>query len=120
LRWETPITLYGWEQAGMTYDSTMGYADHAGFRCGTCHEYPAFDPVKQVTVKIRIRPLVAMECTVIDKAYMGLTSAADAYDAFMKLKNACKSVGGTFTLLWHNSRFTTQQERGLYEAVIKA
>lgn len=104
----------------MTYDSTMSYADHAGFRCGTCHEYPAFDPVKQETVKLRIRPLIAMECTVLDQKYMGLTRTADAYDVFMKLKNACKSVGATFTLLWHNTQFTTQQQRELYEAVIKS
>lgn len=26
LRWKTPTTLYGWEQAGMTYDSTLSYA----------------------------------------------------------------------------------------------
>jgi hypothetical protein len=120
LRWETPITLYGWEQAGMTYDSTMSYADCAGFRCGTCHEYPAFDPVKKETVKLRIRPLIAMECTVLDKKYMGLNRTAEAYNVFMKLKNACKSVGGTFTLLWHNTQFATRQKRELYEAVIKS
>jgi hypothetical protein len=120
LRWEAPITLYGLEQAGMTYDNTMSYAGYAGFRCGTCHEYQAFDPMKQETVKLWIRPLIAMECTVLDKEYMGLTRAADAYDAFMKLKNACKSVGGTFTLLWHNTRFIIQQECELYEAVIKS
>jgi hypothetical protein len=107
-------------QAGMNYDSTMSYDDHAGFRFGTCHEYPAFDPVKQETVKLRIRPLIAMDLTVLDQEYMGLTRTTDAYDVFMKLKNACKSVGGTFTLLWHNTQFTTQQERELYEAVIKS
>ena len=45
LRWAHPMTLYGLERAGLTYDSTLSYADHAGFRCGTCHQYQAFDPV---------------------------------------------------------------------------
>lgn len=35
LRWETPTTLNAWNDAGMRYDSTLGYADRPGFRCGT-------------------------------------------------------------------------------------
>jgi len=37
--------LRAWADAGMDYDSTLSYADRPGFRCGTCSEYPAFDPV---------------------------------------------------------------------------
>lgn len=37
LRWDQAITLRAWNAAGMAYDSILGYADHAGFRCGTCH-----------------------------------------------------------------------------------
>ena len=32
LRWEQPQTMRAWVDAGMNYDSTLGYADHAGFR----------------------------------------------------------------------------------------
>lgn len=120
LRWETPTTLYGWEQAGMTYDSTLGYADLAGFRCGTCREYPAFDPVARRALKLRIRPLVVMEGTVIGHPYMGLGVTDAAYDYFVKLKSACQRVRGCFTLLWHNSKLTTEGERQLYQAVLDA
>ncbi|MGI6455406.1 MAG: DUF7033 domain-containing protein [bacterium] len=37
LRFQVPDTWHIWEQHGMAYDSTLGYADHEGFRCGTCH-----------------------------------------------------------------------------------
>ena len=30
LRWRWPNTAYGWEQAGLDYDSTLGYADRPG------------------------------------------------------------------------------------------
>ena len=43
LRWEQPVTLRAWADAGLNYDATLGYADRPGFRCGTCHEYTAFD-----------------------------------------------------------------------------
>lgn len=119
LRWETPTTLYGLEQAGMSYDSTMTYADYAGFRCGTCHEYQAFDPVSKRKFSLHVRPLIAMEGTVLGKKYMGL-SVADAYEKFVKLKQACRSVNGAFTLLWHNDWLTTEHERKLYEMVIEA
>src|SRR5690606_37053476 len=42
LRWSHPTTLQAWNDAGMSYDSTLGYADQPGFRCGTCHDYTGF------------------------------------------------------------------------------
>jgi hypothetical protein len=118
LRWETPTTLHGWEKAQMSYDSSLGYADLPGFRCGTCFEYQAFDPVKMEPLNLKIRPLIAMECTIMAERYMGLRTGDGAYQKFLSLKNACKSVGGVFTLLWHNSQFIKQEEKELYQKVI--
>ena len=120
LRWKTPTTLYGWEQAGMTYDSTLSYADHAGFRCGTCQEYPAFDPASYTCFNLRIRPLIAMEGTVIGKGYMGLGLTPSANEKFLQLKKACRNVEGKFTLLWHHPGFADQKEREMYEEIVKA
>ncbi len=118
LRWEQPTTLYGWEQAGMSYDSTLSYADLPGFRCGTCFEYPAFDPVKQEVLNLRIRPLIAMECSIIADRYMGLGYSQQALDTFLKFKETCRKVNGQFTLLWHNSHFTSKQDKQLYQTII--
>jgi len=119
LRWEHPTTLYGWRNAGMTYDSTLGYADHAGFRCGICFEYPAYDPVADSQLNLRIRPLIAMEVSVISKRYMGLGLGREAHDKFVKLKNACKLVHGSFTLLWHNNNLRNKKERDLYSSLLE-
>lgn len=43
IRWNVPITWSNWSKAGIDYDSTLTYAEHAGFRCGICYEYPVFD-----------------------------------------------------------------------------
>lgn len=120
LRWETPTTLHGWEQAGMTYDSTMSYAELPGFRCGTCHEYPAFDPVADRQLRLRIRPLVAMECTIMAPRYMGLGDGQAALDKFTQLKRACHSVDGCFTTLWHNTYLERPSHRDLYRALLAA
>ncbi|TLP61162.1 MULTISPECIES: polysaccharide deacetylase family protein [Pseudomonas] len=119
LRWSHPLTLRAWDQAGMTYDSTLGYADLSGFRCGTCHEYPAFDPVARQALELRIRPLVAMEVTVTSPTYMGLGCGPGAVARFAGLIDACRAVGGCFTLLWHNSNLSTSAERALYEKVLE-
>lgn len=118
LRWHTPTTLYGWEQAGMSYDSTLSYADRPGFRCGTCHEYPAFDPVAGKSLKLRIRPLIAMECTVMAPRFMNLGSGQAALDKFTKLKEACRAVNGVFTLLWHNTLLERQIDKALYKSLL--
>lgn len=118
LRWEHPTTIQAWSDAGMTYDTTLSYADLPGFRCGTCYEYPAFNTVTQQTLQIRIRPLIAMECTVIAERYMGLGYTDAAVAQFELLKDACRKVGGCFTLLWHNSHFTTQQDKELYKRIL--
>lgn len=119
LRWEHPTTLQAWNDAGMTYDSTLSYADLPGFRCGTCFEYPAFNTITQQPLQIRIRPLIAMECTIIADRYMGLGYGAEAEKKFAELKDTCRRVGGCFTLLWHNSHFDSQSDRDMYVKVLK-
>lgn len=104
----------------MAYDSTLTYADHPGFRCGTCHEYPAFDPVAGTALQLRIRPLIAMECTVLAPRYMNLGSGDIALKKFIQLKQSCRAVNGNFTLLWHNTLLERHQERTLYEHVLAA
>ncbi|MGM0767024.1 MAG: polysaccharide deacetylase family protein [Pseudomonadota bacterium] len=120
LRWEQPTTMRAWDAAGLSYDATLGYADRPGFRCGTCHEYPAFDPVGQERLKLRVRPLVAMECTVIDPVYLGLGITQAAEERFTLLRERCDAVGGTFFLLWHNSYLKTENLKLMYKNVVRA
>jgi hypothetical protein len=118
LRWEHPTTLRAWADASMSYDSTLSYADRPGFRCGTCFEYPAFDPVAQEALRLRIRPLIAMECTVMASRYMGLGSGGEALAKFVELKNTCSAVGGCFTLLWHNTQLEADPARQIYQQIL--
>jgi hypothetical protein len=120
LRWSHPATLRLWAEAGFQYESTLGYADQPGFRCGTCHEYPAFDPVRQAPANVRVRPLVAMECSVIAPRYLGLGTGEQARARFVTLKEACRRVRGNFTILWHNSEFDVPAKRSLYRDVLAA
>lgn len=115
LRWRQPVTLQAWQDADMDYDSTLGYADSTGFRCGTCFEYPAFNPITHKTLKLRIRPLVMMEGSLLDSSYLGMGTGLAAKEKIGNLKSSCKAVGGCFTLLWHNSSLDDEKLRKLYE-----
>src|SRR5690606_1109535 len=119
LRWEHPTTLQAWNDAGMTYDSTLSYADLPGFRCGTCFEYPAFNPVTQQLLNIRIRPLIVMECSIISDNYLGLGNGEEALREFLKYKKTCQQVKGCFTLLWHNSEFLEEAQRNIYKTLLE-
>jgi len=100
LRFEAPNTWRHWEQAGMMYDSTICYADHEGFRCGTCHPFRPFDMEKNRELDLWEQPLIIMENTLGD--YRGLAPEG-AETRILDLAQRCQYVEGTFTLLWHNS-----------------
>ncbi len=118
LRWEQTVTMCACDSAGMNYDSTLGYADSVGFRCGTCYEFPGFDVIAQYELDIRIRPLIAMDCTILSRKYMGL-KYHDTEKILKKLVARCKKVDGCFTLLWHNSFFEDKECFLVYEDVLK-
>lgn len=120
LRWEHPTTMNAWADAGMAYDSTLSYADRPGFRCGTCYEYPAFDPGSQESFNLRIRPLTVMECSITAPQYLNFGTGDNAKEKFALFKNNCRLVNGDFTLLWHNSEFTEKSMIELYKDIIRA
>lgn len=117
LRWEAPTTWQAWEDAGLAYDSTLSFADRAGFRCGVCYEYPVFHLHTRAPLKLRERPLIFMEATALE--YMGM-EPAQALAAARTLAEQCRRYGGEFTLLWHNTRLLTAGDRDLYEQVLDA
>jgi len=114
LRWQQPTTLLGWNAAGLRYDGTLGYAEQPGFRCGTCHEYPAFDPVSDKQLELRLRPLIVMDQTIISDQYLGLGLGEAAREKILYYKNICRAVGGIFSLLWHNSQLASAPAKRLY------
>lgn len=119
LRWEVMTTAQLWEDNGMTYDSTLSYGALPGFRCGTCHEYPMYDLVDRKPLKLRQRPLVVMESTVINLPYMGLGYGIEALTLMQHYKRICHQFNGDFTLLWHNSNFQNDFAKDMYREVIK-
>jgi hypothetical protein len=101
LRW-SPETWTHWEQCGLAYDSTVGFADCVGFRAGTCRPYRPWLWKENRRAELLEIPLIVMEQSLISPVYMGL-SPEESVAAVSGLLRKCTAVGGVFTLLWHNN-----------------
>ena len=112
---KTPIL---WETNGFTYDSSLGYADQAGFRCGVCYEYTMYNLVNRNKMKLKERPLIVMEGSIIETVYEALGYTSKANERFEYFANICQKFKGDYTLLWHNSKFYHPKARTLYKKLI--
>ncbi|MES2560303.1 MAG: polysaccharide deacetylase family protein [Bacteroidota bacterium] len=94
------VTIPNMHALGIQEDTTLGYAEQDGFRCGTCHPYSFFDLVANKELSIMIRPLLVMDVTLMDyKRY----TIQEALERMKLLYSRCKSVGGEMMVLWHNT-----------------
>ena len=89
---------------GLTDDYTMGYADRVGFRLGTAQCVRWIDPERLELTKLKLHPLIIMECSLTAKNYMGMNQQ-ESMEKVKKLYHACESVKGDFCVLFHNSIF---------------
>jgi hypothetical protein len=106
--------------AGITDDFTMGYADVAGFRIGTCRPVRWINPKTRELTSLMLHPLAMMDVTLSDKRYMNL-SAHDAYEYCIRLINMVESWNGELVLLWHNTSVEDNPRsyhRKLYQDII--
>jgi len=102
LRFRPPYTWRLWRDAGFRYDSSLGYADHEGFRCGYCFPFQPFDLLENKRIRLWELPLVVMDDTL--KNYRGLNSQ-QAAQVLVELLETVRQYGGVMTILWHNSYF---------------
>ena len=116
LRWETPSTPRLLDEANVRRDASMGFADHIGFRAGTCYEYTFFDVQELKELDLIIKPLIFMEVSLF--SYMGFPYNKKAFEIVQDLKNTCKHHNGTFTVLWHNSQLYEIEAKEFYKKII--
>jgi hypothetical protein len=115
LRWENPTTWQNWEDAGLAYDSSLSFADRAGFRCGVCYEYPTFNLRTRRLLKLRERPLVVMDASLLEYERLSFDRVVER---LLELKRRCRLFDGEFTLLWHNDRLLSRVARRAYERAL--
>src|SRR4029077_10905602 len=115
LRW-SPRTWRLWENCGLSYDSTVGFADRLGFRAGTCVPYRPWLFSEDREANLIEIPLILMDCTPID--YMRLP-LQDTFERIADCVVRCRLIGGVFTLLWHNTTLIEPRYGNLYMRLLE-
>jgi hypothetical protein len=102
LRFRVPDTWRLWEAGGMTLDSTAGYADAVGFRCGTGDRFPVFDVRARAALRLKELPLILMDGTLATYHQV----SADAALAFVRrYVELARQYRMPLTILFHNNSF---------------
>jgi hypothetical protein len=102
LRFRAPDSWQVHEAAGFSYDATLGFADHEGYRGGHAFPFHPYDAEADRQLEIVEIPLAVMEVTV--HKYRGLRGK-DAWWAVDQVLEQTLAVNGLATLLWHNDTF---------------
>ena len=121
LGWREVEDGHSMAEAGINWDSTMGYADTAGFRLGVCRPIPLFDPAGRCPLGIEEHPLVVMDNSLSKDRYMNL-SEEEAFAYVCKLADATYRHQGEFVTLWHShvlASSDTSYHRRLYVRVLE-
>ena len=104
LRLRLPETLNVWEKAGIENDSSLGFTQGAGYRCGTGGSFPLFHATERRTTNVIETPLVFMEVAMHN--YADLTkSRVETLNALRTFNRFSKKYQTPFTFLFHNSSF---------------
>lgn len=95
-----PETYQAYENAGIRFDYTMGYADEPGFRAGIARPFPFYDLSREKTTQLTIVPFQVMDGTL--RQYRHLTPEK-AVQVAASIIAATKNAGGLFVSVWHNT-----------------
>jgi hypothetical protein len=91
-------------QLPFRYDTTLGWPDAVGFRAGIARPFHPWDFDRDAPADVLELPLAAMDATLAEERYLGL-SAKRAEPRLNALLDWAAANGGHFAVLWHPDRF---------------
>lgn len=99
LRFNIGETLLFWENCNLEVDSSIGFHNHLGFRCGFCYEFPIFDLKNRITLNLKERPLIMMDVA----SKREVNNEDELIKKVKELKKEILKYQGDFVFLWHNN-----------------
>lgn len=119
LKLELPQTYQQLLALGIKRDYTMGYAAAGGFRASIAHPFKWYDLQEDKATDLTVVPFQIMDVTL--KNYLKL-QPEEALNYVQELIQNTKSVGGHFSMIWHNSSLSDIGEwenwRDVYEKIL--
>ncbi len=92
-------------KSSLLYDSSLGFAEHIGFRNGFCFPYYPYDFKNEKPFTFLEFPFQMMDRTLIQSGYMGL-KPEDAIQVVKSLIDEINKFSGYFIFIWHNNTIT--------------
>ena len=116
LRVSLPESLTIWD-GYISVDSSLGYADGDGFRCGTGNTYPLFDLSKMQILSIHEMPLILMDTTMVFYLNLSVEESRNKLFRYISLANKYQMP---ITFLFHNNFYGYKWEgwKQLYKDMI--
>ena len=116
LRFLGPKTWRMWADSGLKWDSSVGYNDAVGFRCGTAKSYCVFDIEERKQLSLTEKPLIVMEGSMLYEMKLG---SCNIVKTLKKLADEVVFHGGNMSLLWHNSQLNGEEQKKLFNSAIE-
>jgi hypothetical protein len=107
---------------GFRYDTSLGFPDAVGFRAGLARPFRPWDFEREQPLDLVEVPLAAMDVTLAEQRYLGLSAQA-AWLRLQALLDWAAANGAAFAILWHPDRFDPPTSGGwdrLFYRVIEA
>lgn len=106
------------ERARFSYDTSLAFAEHEGFRCGCSFPFRPYSLAEERPLDLVELPLAVMDGTLQQPHYRALP-APEAERAAAAVLARVRASGGASSLLWHNNRFDPRLSRGYDEVYWK-
>jgi hypothetical protein len=97
-------------EAGLRYDSSIGWPSLPGLRAGTPYPYRLWDAERREPGAWEL-PLVLMDATLAEERYLGLDADA-AYEVAVAALEPVAEHGGAVAILWHPPSHHPRLSRG--------
>ena len=111
LRVDPHANLSSLPELGFRYDTSLGFPDAPGFRAGIAQPFRPWDFETETPLDLVEIPLAAMDVTLGESRYLGL-SAEQAERPLLALLDQAAEHGGGYAVLWHTDRFDRATAQG--------
>lgn len=98
LMFSLPESWHAIRQAGLRYDSSIGYTDAIGFRAGIAYPYRPYDRSADRDIDLIELPLVIMDTAVMDYDH----DIEASWVRIKKVLDETRAVGGTISVNFHH------------------
>ena len=119
LHYDIGITPRIQSEAGLKYDSTLGFNDNVGFRFGTCYPWNIYDLQNEKELPILEIPLIIQDGAMLNPIKGMRLDGKTALKYVKQITDSVEKVGGVLTLLWHPNSFIEPNSLALFLNILE-